>query len=232
MNIMNKEPERHEIEALLPWHAAGTLTRREADRVEQAIAGDRELARRFELVREELAETIHLNETLGAPSARAMEKLFAAIDAEEARGPRRQRSFDLAGRISEFLSSLAPRTLAWSATAAAALLLVQAGVITSVVMKEHGGAAGVYNVANAPRDVSAPVAQGSQTLFAQVRFAPQATVTDITNFLGAHKAKLVEGPLKGSMYRIQLSQSKPEATKVVQQMQQESRIVSLVAVEE
>jgi hypothetical protein len=26
---------------------------------------------------------VHLNETLGAPSARAMEKLFAAIDAEE-----------------------------------------------------------------------------------------------------------------------------------------------------
>src|ERR1700747_2951009 len=84
MNAISKEPERHEIEALLPWHAAGTLSRRDADRVEQALAGDRELARRYDLVREELAETIHLNETLGAPSARAMEKLFAAIDAESA----------------------------------------------------------------------------------------------------------------------------------------------------
>jgi anti-sigma-K factor RskA len=91
MNAINKEPERHEIEALLPWYAAGTLSRRDADRVEQALASDRELARRYDLVREELAETIHLNETLGAPSARAMEKLFAAIDAEEARAPRRQR---------------------------------------------------------------------------------------------------------------------------------------------
>ena len=90
MNMINKEPERYDIEALLPWHAAGTLSRRDADRVEQALAGDRELARRYDLVREELAETIHLNETLGAPSARAMEKLFAAIDAEEARAPRRQ----------------------------------------------------------------------------------------------------------------------------------------------
>jgi len=34
MNMINKEPERHEIEALLPWHAAGTLNRRDADRVE------------------------------------------------------------------------------------------------------------------------------------------------------------------------------------------------------
>ncbi len=32
------EKERHEIEALLPWHAAGTLSRRDADRVEQALA--------------------------------------------------------------------------------------------------------------------------------------------------------------------------------------------------
>src|SRR5262249_8846655 len=85
------EKERHEIEALLPWHAAGTLSRRDADRVEQALAGECELARRYDLVRQELAETIHLNEALGAPSARAMEKLFAAIEAEEAGAPRRRR---------------------------------------------------------------------------------------------------------------------------------------------
>jgi hypothetical protein len=60
MNMIYKETERHEIEALLPWHAAGTLSRRDADRVEQALAADRELARRYDLVRQELAETIHL----------------------------------------------------------------------------------------------------------------------------------------------------------------------------
>jgi hypothetical protein len=51
MNTISKEPERHEIEALLPWHAAGTLSRRDADRVQQALAGDRELTRRYDLVR-------------------------------------------------------------------------------------------------------------------------------------------------------------------------------------
>ena len=91
MTAINKRRERHKIEELLPWHATGTLSHRDADRVEQALAGDRELARRYELVRQELAETTLLNETLGAPSARAMEKLFAAINAEEARAPRRRR---------------------------------------------------------------------------------------------------------------------------------------------
>ena len=91
MNAINEEPEPQELEALLPWYAAGTLSRRDANRVEQALASDLELARQYDLVREELVETIHLNETLGAPSARAMERLFAAIDDEEAGAPRRRR---------------------------------------------------------------------------------------------------------------------------------------------
>jgi len=225
MNLINKEPERHEIEALLPWHAAGTLNRRDADRVEQALAGDRELARRYDLVREELAETIHLNETLGAPSARAMEKLFAAIDAEEARAPRRQRSFDLAGRISAFLSGFAPRTLAWSATAAAVAILLQAAVITSVVVKEHSGSES-FKVANADPD--------SQGSYAVVRFAPQATFAEINNFLGAYKTMVVEAPVNSApgMYRIRLSRTTlkgDEVNKIIRQMQDESKIVTFIA---
>jgi anti-sigma-K factor RskA len=55
MSMIDKEPERHEIEALLPWYAAGTLSRRDADLVERVLAGDRELARRCDVVRQELA---------------------------------------------------------------------------------------------------------------------------------------------------------------------------------
>ena len=91
MTAINKQRGRHKIEELLPWHATGTLSRRDVDRVEQALAADPELAHRYELVRQELAETTRLNETLGAPSARAMKKLFAAIDAEKARVPSRRR---------------------------------------------------------------------------------------------------------------------------------------------
>jgi anti-sigma-K factor RskA len=90
MTAINKQHARHEIEELLPWYATGTLSGREAERVEQALAGDRELAQRYKLVRQELAETTRLNEALGAPSGRAMDKLFAAINAE-ARAPRRRR---------------------------------------------------------------------------------------------------------------------------------------------
>src|SRR6476659_8654200 len=77
-----------EVELLLPWHAAGTLSRRDAARVEQALANDNDLATRYDMVREELGEAIRLNESLGAPSARAMQQLFAKIDAEPVRKPR------------------------------------------------------------------------------------------------------------------------------------------------
>ena len=109
MNAINEEPGHREIEALLPWHAAGTLSPRDANRVEQALAGDRELLRQYELVREELIETIHLNETLGVPSARAMERLFAAIDAEEARSATAAGSTSAAASLSSCRALLRAR---------------------------------------------------------------------------------------------------------------------------
>jgi anti-sigma-K factor RskA len=76
----NSEPG--DIEALLPWYAAGTLRRRDRQRVEDALRQDAEFARHVELVREEIVETIHLNETLGAPRPHVADRLMAAIDAE------------------------------------------------------------------------------------------------------------------------------------------------------
>jgi hypothetical protein len=65
MNTIDKE--REELEILLLWHAAGTLDRRNAERVEEALADDRELSRRFELARDERDETIYLNESWADP---------------------------------------------------------------------------------------------------------------------------------------------------------------------
>ncbi|MEA2907151.1 MAG: hypothetical protein QOI12_4538 [Alphaproteobacteria bacterium] len=222
MNTMSKEaPERQEIEALLPWHAAGTLSRREADRVELALSSDHELSRRFDLVREELNETIHLNESLGAPSSRAMERLFAAIDAEPT--VKRQASFDLAGRMAAFLSGFAPRTLAYAAGAAAIALVIQSAVLTTVMIKDQAGSGLEL----------ASYANGGSV--AVVRFVPQATASDITKFLDAYKAVVVDGPKKGGLYSVRLSADgmpKAEVTKIVQRMQSESKIVEFIATKE
>ena len=131
--MLDQEPG--EIEMLLPFHAAGTLNARDARRVDEALASDPALARQYAVIQEEYAETIRLNESLGAPSARAMQKLFAAIDGEPVRKP--SLSTNLSARISEFFSRLSPRTLAWSASLGAVALLLQAGVIGAVLMKNQ-----------------------------------------------------------------------------------------------
>src|SRR3982751_2061102 len=114
MMAMSKKmlDEPSEIEMLLPWHAAGTLNARDARRVEEALARDPDLARQFAVIREEYAETIHLNESLGAPSARAMQKLFAAIDGEPVRKP--QLASRISTGISQFFAGLSPRTMAYA----------------------------------------------------------------------------------------------------------------------
>src|SRR5580698_2867376 len=112
-----KQSEPSEIELLLPWYAAGTLDARESQQVERALANDPELAARYEWVRAELEQETHVSEAAGEPSSRDVKTLFAKIDALPAQKSRS--SIDLGARIAEFLAALSPRTLAWSALAAA-----------------------------------------------------------------------------------------------------------------
>ena len=222
------EHEPSEIEMLLPWHAAGTLNARDARRVEEALARDGQLARQYAVIREEYAETIGLNESLGAPSARAMQKLFAAIDAEPERKP--SQSVSLSARISEFFARLSPRTLAWSASLGAVALLLQAGVIGAVLMNNQTGSFQTASLSmNEPssgpitRDLAGNVAPTR----ALVRFTPDARIADITALLDNYQASIVDGA-KGGMFRLQFGKamSKDEAAGLLARLQRE-KIVSL-----
>jgi anti-sigma factor RsiW len=186
------DQEPGEIEALLPWHAAGTLNARDARRVDEALANDPELAKQYAAIREEYSETILLNETLGAPSSRAMQKLFAAIDAEPARQP--SASLNVSARITGFFASLSPRTLATTAAVGAIALMLQAGVIGAVLMKQTGQ----FQTASLSKDTR----QAEKGPFALVRFAPDAKVADITAFLDTYHASIVDGA-KSGMFRLQ-----------------------------
>jgi hypothetical protein len=224
--MLDQEPS--EIELLLPFHAAGTLSTRDARRVEDALAGDPELARQFAVIREEYAETISLNESLGAPSVRAMQKLFAAIDGEPVRKP--SLSVSLSARVSEFFARLSPRTLAWSASLGAVALLLQAGVIGAVLMKNQ--TASFQTASLSLNEPSAPItrdlASSAAPTRALVRFAPEARIADITALLDNYQASIVDGA-KGGMFRLQFgnkAMSKDEAAGLIGRLQRE-KIVSL-----
>jgi len=226
--VLDQEPS--EIELLLPFHAAGTLNARDVRRVDEALASDPALARQYAVIREEYAETIHLNESLGAPSSRAMAKLFAAIDAEPVRKP--SASVNLSARVSEFFASLSPRTLAWSATLGAVALLLQAGVIGAVLVKNQGASFQTASLSlNEPssgritRDLGASIATPPRAL---VRFAPEARVADITSLLDTYQASIIDG-VKDGMFRLQFGNkavSKEEAASLLKKLSSE-KIVSL-----
>jgi len=218
--IKNKVSEREEIEALLPWHAAGTLSRREAQKVEQALASDAELATQYETVRQDLAETIGLNESLGAPSARAMQRLMADIEADASTARRTRSSFNLGEWLSDKLSSFSPRTLAWSATAAALAIVLQAGLLAGMFVNERQGNP-AYTTASVPTEQT--VKPGTDAL---ISFAPTATAGEITKLLQTYKMAIVEGP-SGDMYTVRVAVTgipKEELSKVIKQLQNEKTV--------
>ena len=162
MALSNKmlDHEPSEIELLLPWYAAGTLNARDMRRVEEALASDPDLARQYAEIQGEYAETIALNETLGAPSMRAMQKLFAAIDADPTQKP--AVAPGIGARLLAFFESLSPRTLAWTVSLGGLLVLIQAGVIGAVLMRSQVASFETASlsqdklVANEPMSKSAP----------------------------------------------------------------------------
>jgi hypothetical protein len=260
MAMSNKLPEQEpgEIEALLPWHAAGTLSARDARRVDEALARDADLARQYEVIREEYAETIALNESLGAPSARAMQKLFAAIDAEPARKDT-SKSVSFGSRLSSWFGGLSPRTLMAGTAIGCLAIMLQAGVIGSIVMqREEGGfrpmsqeavaskAAPTTSVpAPAPAVRSAPAvttrsmtpsapaaetAVGGYTRL-DVLFAPTARMSDITALLDAYQGTIV-GSDKSGLFRLQFgtgAMTDGQRASLIRRLESE-KIVSMAAV--
>ena len=222
MNTMfkNKAAEREEIEALLPWHAAGTLSRREAQKVEQALESDADLAIQYATVQQDLVETIGLNESLGAPSARAMQKLMADIEADASTARRTRSSFNLGEWLSERLSSFSPRTLAWSATAAALAVVLQAGLLAGMFVSERQGAS--FQTASVQTDQT--MKPGT---YALIRFAPEATTGDVNKLLENYKISIVDGPSGGGVYTVRLAVTgmpKEELARTVKKLQDEPSV--------
>lgn len=214
--------EVSDIEALLPWYVAGTLRRRDRQRVEEALRKDPALAAHLDCVREELAETIHLNETLGAPSPHAAERLMAAIDAE---ATRKRAPGAAAGWLTGFFANLSPRTMAVAASFAMLAIALQAVAIVDVFTKPQAtvsaeGQGGGQGTGQG----TGQTAEHKNGTFAMVRFARQASAGEITNFLQNYKAALVDGPTPGGLYRVRVAMSslaKEELARIVARMRQD-----------
>src|SRR5215475_2624251 len=123
-----------------------------------------------------------------------MEKLFAAIEAEGAPAPVR-RSFDLVGRVSEFLSGFAPRTVAYAAAAATVAFFLQSAMLTAILMKDRSDT----------QTTELASAHLTSNAHAVIRFSPQATSSEIISFLNAHGAEVVDGPGRNGSFNIRFT---------------------------
>jgi len=212
-----------EIEALLPWYAAGTLRHRDRQRVEAALRNDPALARQAELAREELAETISLNESLGVPTARAMDRLMAAIDDETLASRKPASPRVIAGRFATFIAGFSPRTLAVAASVACLAIALQASVLVSMLTRPA-----------VDQNVAANDAVLSHGTYAMVRFAREASAAEITRFLESNQATLVDGPRPGGVYRVRIAVTKlarDEFTRIVSRMREDRVVASAEPVE-
>ena len=186
--------EMDEIEALLPWYAAGALDARDAKRVDEALAERPELGVSLALIHEDRDETIALNERLGAPSGAAWARVLATAKAE----PRKPGGF---ARLASLLGLGAggnPTRLAWAAAAAAVVILLQAAAIVSLLPETRGSS---YRTASEPT----PKVDGANVL---VAFAPDARLEEVGAWLKEHDASIVEGP-RGGMYRLRVGDKVP-----------------------
>jgi hypothetical protein len=226
MNDTNQRLSADDIEALLPWYAAGTLDAREAGQVEAALAADAELGRRLDLVREEMTEAIVLNEALGVPSARVAEKLFSAIDRE--RRPAREPAAG-SGLIGRFADLFSQRVLAFAAGAAVLLIAVEAGVIARLALQDHAQPGGGYVIQSLPQpDARNLTGSPDHGAFVRVGFSPQASMAEVTRFLNERDAVIVEGPSAG-VYRVRIGRNyvaKEELDRLVKDFQSAGDIVA------
>jgi hypothetical protein len=224
MNDTNRRLSADDIEALLPWYAAGTLDSWEARQVEAALAADADLCRRLDLVREEMSEAVDLNEALGIPSSGVAEKLFSAIDRERrtARDP-----VAPGGLTGWFADLVSPRVLAFAAGAAVLLIAVEAGVIARLALQEHAPQGGGYVIQSMPADAHSARGPGA---FVRMSFSPQASMAEVTRFLDGRDAMIVEGPTAG-LYRVRIGRNylaKEDLDRLVREFQSASNIVASV----
>ena len=222
MTTIVDEAEFDHVESLLPWYASGKLAPEDIRRVEQALAQMPELRRRYELILEERSAAVAVNESLGMPSPLAMEKLFARLESE---APKRQ-NFDAGNWLAERFSIWRPRSLVFAGMAAGLIAMVEAGLLATVYFGPAQEGA-TYETASASKKVT-----GQDGAFVLIAFVPDVTAARILNFLEAHRASIVEGPIAGGIFRVRVCDkalTPNDLGAIVASMRNENTIVRFVA---
>lgn len=212
-----------EREALLPWYVTGRLSAEERRQVEDYLQDNPQAQLQLDLIREELDETVSINEQIQAPSARMLDSLMAQVEAME--GPEREKAGgvgSLLRALTGFLPEMAPSGLRVAALAAALLVCVQAGAIAWLVIGDLSPGAPYRTASGGPQTAAGPRAL--------VGFRDGVTLDQITAFLSERKLAIMDGPKPGGLYVIRLGpddMSDEDAGQVLEELRAQRGIVRL-----
>lgn len=185
---MNHDPQREEIEKLLPWYVTGRLDSRDRNMVERFLREHPDVTAQLDLIGAECEATVNVNEALGYPPTMMMQRLLDTI----ADG-RTNRRASLASLFSIFTQPTA-RRVRWAAVIASLIMIAQAGVIVGLLM---GNSDHIYREARGPR-------QTADGVSALVVFSDDASAAAIAQLLAEFNATIVDGPKPGNVYKIRL----------------------------
>jgi hypothetical protein len=214
--------EAQDIDELLPWYEKGTLDPAEMRRVSDYLQAHPEMQFRLSLIREELAETVAANESLGMPGAAARERLFAAIAAEAAAAPRTGVSLRAWWR-NLLPDGMSPR-LGLAAAAACVVIALQAAALIAFTLAQPEGGYRVASGGEAAR------AQPGSYVF--VRFTDDAKAADITALLKEFNAVVVDGPKPGGVFKVRVAAralNEEEREMTIKKLREKSDIISFAA---
>lgn len=188
--------EREELDALMPWFVAGTLSPKDRARVEAALAADPSLQASLSAAEAEFEAVLADNDARAVPGHDAIDKLMARIDKA---GPPVGRGVaaTVAERLGRFLQGLTPKTLALAGAGLAAVALVEAGFLSHALIAPTEDP---YHTASGP---GGPV-QG-EGAFVLVQFVDTATSGAIASYLRDLDAQIVAGPAAGGLYRLRIA---------------------------
>jgi anti-sigma factor RsiW len=188
--------EREEIEMLLPWYVSGRLDAGDRTRVESYLARDAGMRHQLDLIRAEQQETIAANEALRTPAAGALDRLMASLPHHTPGLAERITASSLYQTVADFFVAPTVRGVRLAAVAAAALLLIQAVTISTLLMR---GDAGTYQTASGQAD--------TKGISAFVVFSDDVRLPAISRLLADFDATIVDGPKPGGVYKIRLRSS-------------------------
>jgi hypothetical protein len=192
-NTNGREFDKENISQLFPWYATGKLKNDERLEVEKALARFPELRAQLALAREEITQTVNLNEAVAMPRAGATDRFMASLQ-KDARSHVIEKSPPIK-RLLDWLALQSVGPARWAVAAGVLAVLIQPIAIGVLVTERQVGG---FRTATGGTESPA----GGSLVF--VRISDSTTLASLNERLTSLGATIVDGPKAGGLFTLRI----------------------------